>query len=262
MIRTPCLRKIFAGAAVSAAGLLLNPAGPLAATAFTSVAAGDMSADDAILWTRTIDTASGRPVAAALTAQLAAEPEFREILFSYKGATDPARAGTIKIDATGLSSHTRYFYRFVSEAGEISPTGRFTTAPRDDEKVAVRFAFSGDAHGAWRPYPLVQRFGELNLDYFVFLGDTMYETASTGSPAAVDPFADPVQALADYRRKYLENILPVKPGGFPGLQALFRSAGQLHAARQSRARQCAVHERWRAARRTTGQRGRCRQPRE
>ena len=60
MIRTPCLRKIFAGAAVSAAGLLLNPAGPLAATAFTSVAAGDMSADDAILWTRTIDTASGR----------------------------------------------------------------------------------------------------------------------------------------------------------------------------------------------------------
>ena len=56
MIRTPCLRKIFAGAAVSAAGLLLNPAGPLAATTFTSVAAGDMSADDAILWTRTIDT--------------------------------------------------------------------------------------------------------------------------------------------------------------------------------------------------------------
>src|SRR5262252_2857920 len=68
-------------------------------------------------------------------------------------------------------------------------------------------------------------FGELNLDYFVFLGDTMYETASTGSPAAVDPFADPAQALEDYRRKYLENILPVKPGGFPGLQALFAAQG-------------------------------------
>jgi alkaline phosphatase D len=53
----------------------------------------------------------------------------------------------------------------------------------------------------------------------------MYETASTGSPAAVDPFADPVQALADYRRKYLENILPVKPGGFPGLHALFAAQG-------------------------------------
>jgi len=137
-----------------------------------------MSADEAILWTRTVDAATSRPVATALTAQLAAEPEFRKILFTYKGATDPARAGTIKIEATGLNSHTRYFYRFVSDTGEISPIGRFTTAPRDDETVTVRFAFSGDAHGAWRPYPLVQRFGELNLDYFVFLGDTMYETAS------------------------------------------------------------------------------------
>src|SRR5262249_23085966 len=59
-------------------------------------------------------------------------------------------------------------------------------------------------------------------DYFVFLGDTMYETART---AAADPFADPAEALADYRRKYLENILPVKPGGFPGLQALFAAQG-------------------------------------
>jgi phosphodiesterase/alkaline phosphatase D-like protein len=44
------------------------------------------------------------------------------------------------------------------------------------------------------------------LDYFVFLGDTIYETASKGSPAAADPFFDPARALADYRRKYLENI--------------------------------------------------------
>jgi phosphodiesterase/alkaline phosphatase D-like protein len=178
MIGTSYFRRIFTGAALSAASLLLDPAGPLAATAFTVVAAGDMSADEAILWTRTVDAATSRPVATALTAQLAAEPEFRKILFTYKGATDPARAGTIKIEATGLNSHTRYFYRFVSDTGEISPIGRFTTAPRDDETVTVRFAFSGDAHGAWRPYPLVQRFGELNLDYFVFLGDTMYETAS------------------------------------------------------------------------------------
>ena len=38
----------------------------------------------------------------------------------------------------------------VADDGALSPTGRFTTAPRDDERVAVRFAFSGDAHGAWR----------------------------------------------------------------------------------------------------------------
>src|ERR1019366_7939844 len=120
-----------------------------AAIAFSGVAAGDMGATDAILWTRTFDPATSQPLKVTLIAQLASEREFSKILFSYKGATDPGRAGTIKIEATGLRSHTRYFYRFVSDEGSVSATGQFTTAPRDDEKVAVRFAFSGDAHGAY-----------------------------------------------------------------------------------------------------------------
>jgi alkaline phosphatase D len=215
------LRALASGIAL----VFAYPVAVLAATAFTGVAAGDMSANDAVLWTRTSDQATGEPVASGVTAQLAAEPEFRAILFTYKGKTDPARAGTVKIDASGLSSHTRYFYRFVAEDGAVSPTGRFTTAPREDETAPVRFAFSGDAHGAWRPYPLAQRFGELNLDFFIFLGDTMYESESKGSPATADPFVDPAEALADYRRKYLENVQPAKPGGVPSLQALFAAQG-------------------------------------
>jgi phosphodiesterase/alkaline phosphatase D-like protein len=216
---------IVIAAAASAAALLVNASAALAATGFSGVAAGDMTAHEVILWTRAVDPANGHPVATVLTAQLAAEPEFRNVLFTYRGAADPARAGTVKIEATGLQSHTRYFYRFISDDGSVSPTGRFTTAPRDDEKVGVRFAFSGDAQGAYRPYPLVHRFGELSLDFFVFLGDTMYEQPSYGSPAAADPFANPSQALADYRRKYLENILPVRPGGFSGLHAMFAAQG-------------------------------------
>jgi phosphodiesterase/alkaline phosphatase D-like protein len=76
---------------------------------------GDMSANDAILWTRTVESATSQPVASALTAQLADKPEFRNVLFTYKGMTDSARAGTVKIVASGLKSHTRYFYRFVSD---------------------------------------------------------------------------------------------------------------------------------------------------
>ena len=220
----PGLHRKFVAAVVSAVGLFVA-AGALAATGFTGVAAGDMTAVGAVLWTRTVDAASGYPLAAPVTAQLAAEPEFHNILFAFKGATDPARAATLKIEATGLQSHTRYYYRFVAADGAVSPTGTFTTAPREDEKVAIRFAFSGDAHGGWRPFPLVHRFGDLKLDFFVFLGDTMYELASQGSPATADPFADPAQALADYRRKFLENITPVRPGGSPGLQPLFASQG-------------------------------------
>jgi len=225
MIKRSSLRAILVGAAASITAFLITCGSSFAATAFSAVAAGDMSTNDAILWTRTVDPSTGEPVTTALTAQVAQGPEFRNILFTYNGSTDRVRAGVIKINATGLQSHTRYFYRFVSEDGSVSPTGQFTTAPRYDEKVAIKFAFSGDAHGAYRPFPLVQRFGELKLDYFIFLGDTIYETPSTGSPAASDPFENSVQALADYRRKYLENLLPVKPDGVPSLRAMFAAQG-------------------------------------
>jgi hypothetical protein len=58
----------------------------------------------------------------------------------------------------------------------------------ESERVAVRLGFSGDAHGAWRPYPLVQGLTDCELDYFVWLGDTIYEAASNGSPTVPGPF--------------------------------------------------------------------------
>src|ERR1700745_2856445 len=90
------LRSAFIGPAAIFAVLAISSGVVLAAPGFSGVAAGDMTKTDAILWTRTFDPATGEPVAAALTAQLAAEPEFRDILFTYKGTTDPARAGTTK----------------------------------------------------------------------------------------------------------------------------------------------------------------------
>src|SRR5262249_10130303 len=91
----------------------------------------------------------------------------------------------------------------------------------------------GDADGRFRPYdstadvtaPGTPSFSQQNFDYFVWLGDTIYETASAVSPATADPYADPTQALADYRRKYLEQLQPVNPDGFPGLQGFFASQG-------------------------------------
>jgi tripartite-type tricarboxylate transporter receptor subunit TctC len=50
---------------------------------FSGVAAGDMTSNSAILWTRTVDSETGQPVATELTAQVAADPEFRSISSSY-----------------------------------------------------------------------------------------------------------------------------------------------------------------------------------
>src|SRR5437879_2527599 len=91
-----------------------------AAIAFSGVAAGDMGTSDAILWTRAFDPATGQPLKVAVTAQLADEREFRKIRSTFKGTTDAERAGTVKIQATGLRSHTRYFYRFVADDGAFS----------------------------------------------------------------------------------------------------------------------------------------------
>ncbi|AFY32946.1 SdiA-regulated domain-containing protein [Calothrix sp. PCC 7507] len=195
---------------------------------FSGVAAGDATSSDAILWTRTYNPVTQKGDYTNLIAQVSTDANFGKIAFSYNV---PARTdgldhdGTAKVDATGLQSGTKYYYRFVTATGDVSPVGTFKTAPDTTASVPVRFAFSGDADGLMRPYPSTQNFSSLNLDFFVFLGDTIYETASTGSPAAADAAVNPTQALIDYHRKYLENIQPVSKGGFASLETLFTSQG-------------------------------------
>ncbi len=195
------------------------------AIAYSGVAAGDATTNRAILWTRTENSKTKEVTATNLTVQLSQTPDFKQISHSFKGTTNPNRDNTIKLEATGLSSNTRYYYRFISPNGASSQIGRFKTAPNRTDKVAVKFGFSGDADGKWRPYGSTQILPELNLDYFIFLGDTMYETKTKLSPATADPFDNSTQALADYRRKYRENLEAVTPGGFSSLQPLYAAQG-------------------------------------
>jgi 3-phytase/alkaline phosphatase D len=193
--------------------------------AFSGVAAGDATKNSEILWTRTVDKATKQGILANLNVQVSTDANFSAIAKSYTTTSDPNRDYTAKIDATGLNSNTRYYYRFQTSGGDTSAVGTFKTAADITAKVAVKFAFSGDADGQWRPYVSTQNFKNLNLDYFVWLGDTIYETASTGSAATADAVANPSQALIDYQRKYLENIQPTSTNGFSSLETLFTSQG-------------------------------------
>ncbi len=192
---------------------------------FAGIAAGDVTTNSAILWTRTFDPASKSGIAAKLRVQVATDVNFRTIPFTTTVTTDPNRDYTVKVDVTGLKSGIRYYYRFGMPKGGFSPVGTFKTAPNLTSLVPVKFGFSGDADGQWRPYSSTVNFDKLGLDYFIFLGDTMYETASKGSSATADPVLNPTQALADYRHKYLESVQPINDGGFQGLQTLYRSQG-------------------------------------
>jgi phosphodiesterase/alkaline phosphatase D-like protein len=182
------------------------------------VAAGDITSTDAILWTRGEN--GGRPT--DLTAQVARDLGFADIISTISGTATADSDFTLKLDAPGLTANTQYFYRFLAADGVTSATGQFTTAPTPDQRVDVKFGFSGDADARFRPYPSIANIASQKLNYFIFLGDTMYETAATGSPGVpvitgqtTNP-AELSSALAAYSRKYLENMRGVNPAtGMP-----------------------------------------------
>jgi hypothetical protein len=171
---------------------------------FGGVAAGDMSTTEAVLWVRA-DNSGG---ATNLIADVATDADFANIVATLDGVTSRDSDFTLKLRAGTLTPHTRYFYRFRASDGVTSPIGQFSTAPAASQRAGVKFGFSGDADGRFRPYPSIANLAAQKLDFFVFLGDAMYETASTGSPAVpliTGETADPTR-LEEGLKAYTGNI--------------------------------------------------------
>ncbi len=206
---SPSLRRTLL--AVFILATLIPPA--RAEVLFGGIAAGDMTAAEAVLWVRA-DNSGGT---ANLSAEVATDADFANIVATLNGATSRDSDFTLKLQVGALTPHTRYFYRFRAGDGVTSPTGQFATAPAASQRAAVKFGFSGDADGRFRPYPSIANLPAQKLDFFIFLGDAMYETASTGSPAVpliTGETTDPTrleEGLKAYDRKYLENVLGVDP---------------------------------------------------
>lgn len=237
-----------------AAGLTLASAPVSAATlSFLGVASGDVTTSNAIVWTRAVDASA--PAAAALTIQVTTDPTFTTGISTINATTDAAKDYTCKADITGLLSGTVYYYRFVGPASELSIVGKFKTAPAANAAVPVHFAFSGDNDGLMRPYALATTIPAQNLDFYINLGDVIYENASNltssgahnsaswlnspsvtlsndslsrdGLPRATTSpaFATQTQLKTDYEKKYRENFLPVNSGGQNSLQVLYAAQG-------------------------------------
>ena len=174
------------------------------------VAAGDMRGDSAVLWTRTRD-------ARRVVPQLAGTPAFESPLALAAIDTRADDDFTARTLAGGLEPGTRYYYRFVT-GGVSSEVGTFRTPYATDDDSPVRMAFSGDAHWAWRPYPIVDSINRENLDFFFFLGDLIYEDLDEDHVA---------ETLEQYRFKYRQNREPREdsPGGRAWLRELYASFG-------------------------------------
>ncbi len=184
------------------------------------IAVGDVTAQTALLWGRTEGPAMVQveyaPLgiwekvskSAAVTAPVARTPRF-----DTTAETDY----TVSIPLQGLVPATRYRYyvkggKFGAGAEivetKIAAMGEFTTLPEAKTAVPVTFAWSGDLGGQQRcrqgigGYPIFEVMGKQSLDFFLFLGDTIYSDDTCPSPPN-DPGADfTASTLAEYRARH------------------------------------------------------------
>jgi len=203
-------RTLLAGAGASAALLSIGARGltRLPSGLFSlGVASGDPAADRVVLWTRLAPAPMAGdggmpPVAVAVRWEVAEDERFARIVRSGVAMARPERGHAVHVDATGLRSARRYFYRFIAD-GEASPIGRTRTAPAAGAAVdRLRICF-----GSCQKYEVgfYAAYGHMvaeDPDLILFLGDYIYEDAP-GAKDAVRLHLNPEPMdLAGYRIRY------------------------------------------------------------
>ncbi|MEM9218886.1 MAG: alkaline phosphatase D family protein [Cyanobacteria bacterium P01_F01_bin.150] len=155
------------------------------------VAAGDVTATSAVLWTRSL--ARGN-----VTFTIATDANFSQIVTTETVAVTNTDV-PVKVDVDGLAASTQYFYR-ATNAEEQTQTGQFLTPALATNYSGLRFGVSGDWQGELAPYPAIANADTQNLAFFVQMGDTI----EADSESAALPGVTQAQTLAEFRAKHEE----------------------------------------------------------
>ncbi len=165
---------------------------------YHGVASGDPTSTSVMIWTR-VSTDS---LQAHVEWQVATDTSMTDIVASGTTVTDGESDFTVKVDVTGLSPYTTYYYEFRSH-GNFSLRGRTKTAP-DGDVDALRFGVvscSNFAHGYFHVYDkLVDR---NDIDAIIHLGDYLYEygNGEYGDVRELEP-TNEIITLSDYRMRH------------------------------------------------------------
>jgi alkaline phosphatase D len=171
---------------------------------YHGVASGDPLNDRVIIWTRV--TPQDFNNNAIVNYKVATDNSFINVVSQGAVETDATKDFTVKVDVTGLSPNTFYFYEFDYN-GSFSAVGRTKTLPVGDVEN-VRFAVVSCANLEAGYFNVYQAINERNdVDAILMLGDYIYEYGSGGySPnSAIDRVWEPedeIIELADYRLRY------------------------------------------------------------
>jgi phosphodiesterase/alkaline phosphatase D-like protein len=175
------------------------------------VAAGEITATSAVLWTRA-------PRAGVVELRAASEREPGRIIVVRQRAA-AANDLTVRVGLTGLVPDTRYAYSF-SQGDRTSTEQEFATAPARLDPTGVRFAISGDADAtrgrsgqpAFNRFQVYARMAAERNDFNINLGDTIYSDSEVGG-------APVARTVPEKWGKYKLGL------ALPALQKLRHSAG-------------------------------------
>jgi alkaline phosphatase D len=168
------------------------------------VASGDPRQNTVILWTRVVNVGSA-PVDLPLRLEVAVDTEFTQLVVQKDDLTaTAAHDGCIKVRVKRLGPGSTYYYRFSLVQGQTryySTTGRTRTAPEVSADVEVHFAVANcqDYVGRyWNSYQQMLTLQPQELDFFLSIGDYIYETTNpNGTPASARgvTFSKPSEAI-------------------------------------------------------------------
>ena len=181
--------------------LTLAGGGTTATSPFAyGVAAGEVTATSALLWTRAPRTGKVSLVLAA---------SVKHIVGLGVVASATARQAndlTVGIPVKGLQPNTAYLYRF-RQRGASSELGSFRTAPAPTAAADVTFAISGDADAtsgpngkpAYNGFQVYARMAAERNDFNINLGDTIYSDSEVGG-------AKVARTVREKWAKYRQNL--------------------------------------------------------
>ncbi|WP_207420648.1 alkaline phosphatase D family protein [Desertivirga brevis] len=177
---------------------------------YEGVASFDPSTDKVILWTR-YTPAMEESTQPEILLDVAKDANFSNVVVSRKVKVDTGSDYTIHVDVSGLSSNTKYYYRFRSETtGAVSVTGETKTLPAAGQASEVKLAVVSCANfqaGLFNVYGAV---ANSDADVVVHLGDYIYEYGAggygtNGNTAGLNRTHKPageIITLENYRERY------------------------------------------------------------
>lgn len=176
---------------------------------YEGVASFDPSQDRVILWSR-YTPASQETSKPTILLDVARDKDFKSLVVSQSVQPDTKSDNTIYVDVSNLTSNTKYYYRFRSEATQtISVIGETKTLPAAGQSTEIKMAVVSCANfqsGLFNVYGAV---AESDADFVVHLGDYIYEYQAGGYGTNTTPGVDrahkpagEILSLQDYRERY------------------------------------------------------------